>query len=344
LGIFKFSDDFVGIDVGSTAVRLVQLKKVGTSNSLVSFGSAELPPKLAQSDSKIDMQKVAKVIAQLVKSSKVNTKYVATALPASDVFSTVIKLPPMTHEEMEKAVRYQAEQNLPLKIDEVRLDWQVIREHPTTHESVVMLVCAPNLKATRVVELFNMAGLDVIYLETNPIATARALANPTDPIVMIVDIGATSTELSIIENGVVSHVRSVSAAGLSMTRSIMQTLGLDIGQAEQFKQKFGLSQAKLEGQVFKTLRPVLNSITEEISRSIKYYSEQFGTNVNKIILTGGSSRMPDLVSYLKSTLGIDVVYASPWTNISYQPELNDKLAQLAPEFGCAVGLAMRDNK
>lgn len=344
MGIFKLSEEFVGIEVGNTAVRLVQLKKVGTTYTLVSFGSAQLPPKLAQSDSKIDMQKVANVIAQLVKSSRISTKFVATALPASAVFSTVIKLPPMSPQELEKAVRYQAEQNLPLKIEDVRLDWQVIREHPTTHESVVMVVSAPNQKAMRTVELFNMAGLDVIYLETNPIATARSLVSNSDPITMVVDLGASATEISIVENGIVSHVRSIPAAGYAMTRTIMQTLGLDNAQAEQFKMKFGLSQSKLEGQVYKTLKPILANITDEIVRSMKYYSEQFGTNVNKVILTGGTSKMPDLASYLKTALNIDVVYGSPWANISFQPEVSDTLAGMAPEFGCVVGLAMRDGK
>jgi type IV pilus assembly protein PilM len=344
LGIFKLNEDFVGIEVGNTAVRLVQLKKNGNAYSLVSFGSAQLPPKLAQSDSKIDMQKVANVISQLVKSSRINTKFVATALPASAVFSTVIKLPPMSPQELEKAVRYQAEQNLPLKIEDVRLDWQVIRENPTTHEMVVMVVSAPNQKAMRSVELFNMAGLDVIFLETSPIATARALVDSSDAIAMVVDLGASATEITIVENGIVSHVRSIPAAGYAMTRTIMQTLGLDNSQAEQFKMKFGLSQSKLEGQVFKTLRPILTNITDEITRSMKFYNDQFGTTVNKVILTGGGSKMPDLASYIKQTLGVEVVYASPWSKISAQPELTDTLAKMAPEFGCAVGLAMRDGK
>ncbi len=344
MGLFKLNEEFVGIEVGNTAVRLVQLKRTGTGYSLVAFGSAQLPPKLAMSDSKIDMQKVANVIAQLVKSSRVNTKFVATALPASAVFSTVIKFPPMSAQELEKAVRYQAEQNLPMKIEDVRIDWQIIRENPTTHESVVMVVCAPNQKAARTIELFNMAGLDVIYLETNPIATARALVGTTDPITMVVDMGASATEISIVENGVVSHVRSIPAAGYAMTRTIMQSLGLDNVQAEQFKMKFGLSQSKLEGQVFKTIQPILSNITEEIQRSMKYYSEQFGTNVNKIIVTGGTSKMPEMVNYLKTSLNIDVVYGSPFSRVTFQPDLTETISKMGPDFGCAVGLAMRDGK
>jgi len=343
LGIFTNSNDFIGIDVGSNAIRLVQLKKVGDKYSLVSFGSAQLPPNVSQSDSKLDMQKVAQVMQQLVKSSKVSTKSVVTALPGSAVFSTVIKMPPMSQSELSQAVKYQAEQNIPLKVEDVRIDWQIVRKNNETGESAVMVVAAPKAKVERTMELFGMAELDVVYLETTPIATARALSKTSDPLFMIVDIGGSKTELSIVENGVVSHVRTMPSAGYAMTRSIAQNLGLDSTQAEQFKLKFGLSQDKLEGQVLKSMRPILGTITDEIQRSIKFYQEQYGNNVGRIVLTGGGSRMPELTSYIKSILNIEVVYGNPWGRIVFQPELTEKLNGNAAEFACAVGLAMREN-
>jgi type IV pilus assembly protein PilM len=343
LGIFSEDNDFVGIEIGSTAIKLVQLRRVNSTYNLVAFGTAQLPPNLSQSDSKLDMQKVANILAQLVKSSRVATKNVATALPGSAVFSTVIKMPPMSQSELAQAVKYQAEQNIPLKIEDVRIDWQVIRENPNTKESAVMVVSAPNQKVSRMMELFGMADLEVVYLETSPIAVARALSNPSDPLVMIVDFGAAGTELSVVENGVVSHVRSLPAGGAAMTRAIAQNLGLDDAQAEQFKRKFGLSQDKLEGQVSKAMHPIISNITAEIQRSIKFYSEQYGGNIQKIVLTGGGAKMPEMISYLKSLLGIEVVYGNPWTKVKYQPDVENQLSQLAFEFAEVVGLAMREN-
>jgi len=344
MGLFSNNNDFVAIEIGNTAIRLVQLRQKGSGYTLISFGSAQLPPKLAQSDSKLDMQKIAIIIQQLVKSSKVSTKSVASALSASSVFSFIAKMPPMSHAELENAVRYQAEQNIPLKIEEVRIDWQIIRENPDTHETAVMVVSAPNKVATRLLEVFNMAEMSVIYLETNSIAVSRSLSRQNDPIIMIVDIGAASTEITIVENGVVSHVRSTPAAGYAMTRALTQGLGLDAVQAEQFKQKFGMSQDKLEGQVYRTIKPLVGNITDEIRRSMKYYFEQFGSSVQKIVLTGGGSRTPLLADYIKSNLNIEVVFGNPWERISAQPEVTSKLSEIAPEFATVVGLAMRDNK
>ena len=343
MGIFSDDKDFVGIEVGNTAIKLVQLRKSNGVYNLVAFGSAQLPPNLAQSDSKLDMQKVANVLAQLVKSSHISTKNVVTALPGSAVFSTVIKMPPMNQSELAQAVKYQAEQNIPLKIEDVRIDWQIIRENPNTKETAVLVVSAPNQKVDRVMELFGMAGLEVVYLETSPIAVARALSNTTDPLVMIVDLGSIGTELSVVENGVVSHVRSLPAGGAALTKAIAQNLGLDDVQAEQFKRKFGLSQDKLEGQVSRAMHPIISNITAEIQRSMKFYNEQYGGNIQKIVLTGGGAKMPEMISYLKSLLGVEVVYGNSWTKIKYQPDVESQLTQLGFEFAEVVGLAMRDN-
>lgn len=343
MGLFIQDNDYIGIDIGSTSVRLVQVKKsISGKPVLVSFSSAAIPPNIALSDSKLDMQKVAQVIQKLVKSSRISTKNVVAAILGSSVFSTVVKMPPMSQSELAQAVKYQAEQNVPLKIEDVKIDWQVVRENPQTKELAVMIVAAPKSKIERTIELFEMADLDVIYLETTPIATARAIQNPNDPLVMVLDMGGSSTELSIVENGVVSHVRSLPTGGIALTRAIAQNLGLDYAQAEQFKRKFGLSQDKLEGQVFRAMRPILNNITEEIQRSVKFYNDQFGSQVQKIVLTGGSARLPELISYIKANTNMEVVYGNSWVNVSYQADIQEKLNQNSFEFSCAVGLAMRE--
>lgn len=343
MGLFSNKEEIVGIDVGSNAVRVVQLKKGFNKPVLAAYGSAQIPANLAQSDSKLDIQKVADIIKKLIRSSHISTKNVATALPGSAVFTTVIKLPPMTPGELAQAVKYQAEQNIPLKIDEVKIDWQVVRENPTTKELAVMIVAAPKTKVDKVMQLFEMADLDVTYLETSSIAISRSLSTPQDPLIMILDFGGSSTELSVVENGIVSHVRSLPIGGFALTRVLAQNLGLDQAQAEQFKRKFGLSQDKLEGQVSKTMKPIIANITDEIQRSIKYYQDQYGGNVQKLILTGGSSQLLELVSYLKSLLGIEVVYGNAWNNVSYQPGVAENLSQCPLEFACAVGLALREN-
>jgi type IV pilus assembly protein PilM len=159
---------------------------------------------------------------------------------------------------------------------------------------------------------------------------------------MILDIGSTTTEIAIIDNGVLNQTRSFPLAGFGMTRAISQNLGLDINQAEQFKQRFGLSQDKLEGQVYKVVEPILRNILDEAVRSSKFFQEQSGKKIERVILTGGSSRLPMIVEFIKSYMGVEVSFGNPWSNVSYKSSDSDKLNGMAPEFATAVGLAMRN--
>lgn len=342
MGLFSSDKELFGLDIGNSGIRLVQLKKGGARPTLVAYGSANIPPGTAESDSKVDLQNLAQIIKELVSKARVSTKNVVLSLPGSSVFTAVVKLPFMTQNELTKSIKYQAEQNIPLKIKDVKIDWQVIRQDPTSKTMAVMIVAAPKVKVEKLMEVVTLSGLEVEALETSPVAMARSLVSPNDPLVMVLDIGATSTEIAVVENGVVSHTRSLPSAGYAFTRAISQNLGLDKGQAEQFKRKFGLSQDKLEGQVFKTIKPILNNIVDEIERSIAFYGEQFGGKVSKIVLTGGSARLLELPSYLNAALKMDIQIGNPWSVVSYPANYANQLHNNALDFGVAIGLSMRE--
>lgn len=341
MSLFGGETSHFGLDIGTGQVRLVQLKGGPSKYSLTAFGSATIPHGLSQSDSKLDSQKLAKIITELVKSSGVDTKNVVSSIPGTSVYNAVVKMPPMSQSELSKAIHYQAEQNIPTKIEDVKYDWQVIKQDPDTKELVVMIIAGNKGKIARTMEMFGYADLEVQALETATVAIARSLAMPTDPLVMVLDIGATTTEIAIVDKGILMQTRSFPLAGIAMTRAVSQTLGLETDQAEQFKQKFGLSQDKLEGQVYKVIEPVLKNILEEAIRSAKFYQEQFGQSVGRVVLTGGTSRLPLVGEYIKSATGMEVVPGNPWANVSFQTNYSDKLNEIGPEFATAVGLAMR---
>lgn len=342
MSLFGGNTEHFGLDIGTNAIRLVKLSGGPEKYTLDAFGVAEVPPGLTQSDSKLDMQKVAKIIQELVESTGVSTKNVVAAIPGTSVFNAVVKLPPMSQSELAKAIEYQAEQNIPLKLEDVKYDWQVIKQDPNTKELTVMIIAAARSKVNSIMELFSYTDLNVLALETATVAMARSFFVPTDPLVLLLDIGSNTTEIGIIENGILSQTRSFPLAGFAMDRAISKQLGLEMSQAEQFKQKFGLAQDKLEGQVFKAIEPTLKSILDESIRSMKFYQEQANKSVERIVLTGGSSRLPLLPQFIKAYTGAEVIVGTPWSKVTYRSEYNDKINELAPEFGTAVGLAMRD--
>lgn len=341
MSIFGGPSNFFGLDIGTQSVRLVQLKGMGQKLALTSYGSAPLPAGLTQSDSKLDLQKLAKIIDQLAKKCQIDTKNVVSAIPGTSVFNAVVTLPPMNQSDLVNAIRYQAEQNIPLKLEEVKYDWQVIKQDPTTKELTVMIIAAAKGKVDQMMQLFEYADLNVMALETATVAMARSLSSPEDPLVLLLDIGATTTEIAVVENGILSQTRSFPLGGFAMTRAIGQNLGLEMDQAEQFKAKFGLSQDKLEGQVYKVVEPVLRNILDEAVRSVNFYQEQSGKKITRVILTGGTTRLPMMAEYIKAYTALEVVFGNPWSKVSYQSSMSDNLNQVAPEFATAVGLAMR---
>ena len=342
MGIFGGQKDFFGLDIGSSSVRLVKLKHSSGRYNLVSYGGASIPIGLSQSDSSLDIKQLAEIVKRLMSDCKESTKNVVVSLPGSAVFTTVVKMPQMSPSEMEKAVFWQAEQNIPLKIDEVRINWQLISPAlGDSKEMAVLIVAAPNERVERLVKIAETAGLSVLSIETTPIALSRSLGATKGAKTMVVDIGALTTEIAIVADEVLFHSRSLPQAGYAFTRAISQNLGLDLNQAEQFKRKFGLTQEKLEGEIFKTLQPLLNSIVEEIKRSMKFYQEQFGGSVERIILSGGSARLPELPSYLSTVLEMDVQIGTPWANISYPPSVTQNLSDTYASYSTAVGLAKR---
>jgi type IV pilus assembly protein PilM len=340
LNILKENTDYFGLDIGTSSIKAVQLKKSFGKLELVSFGSAPVSGGLTQSDSEIDKKKIAEEIKKLAHSMHLVTKNVIVSLPGSAVFTTVINIPKMPMGELKKAVNYQAEQNIPLKISEVKIDWQIIGEVPAKNELLVMIIAAPKAKTQKMVDIAENAGLELIAVEINSIASARALAT-NEPLYMIVDIGTYATEISVVRKGVVTLTRTVSVGGQVITRAIAQSLSLEEEQAEQFKRKFGIEKDKMEGQIYKASKSVLNNLEEEIDRSMKYYSEQFGENIQNLKLTGGGSRTLGIQSFLAEELDLSVVYGNPWVSVVHKPDVNSQLAANAPDFAVAVGLAMR---
>lgn len=341
MSIFGGESNFFGLDIGAGSIRVVQLKGGSSKFVLGSFGGANVPPGIIQSDSKLDLQKLAKEINELIKKTQIDTRNVVSAIPGTSVFNAVVTLPPMNQADLANAIKYQAEQNIPLKLDEVKYDWQVIRQNPTTKEVTVMIIAAAKSKLDHFMELFEMADLNVLALETATVAMARSLATPNDPLVMLLDIGSTTTEIAVVENGILTQTRSFPLGGFAITRSVAQNLGLEMDQAELFKQKFGLSQDKLEGQVYKVIEPLLRNILDEAIRSMKFYQEKNGRTITRVVLTGGSSRLPLLSEYIKTYMGVEVLFGNPWSKISYQSSVSDQLNNAAPEFATAIGLAMR---
>lgn len=342
MGLFVKETEFFGLDIGSSSIRMVQLRHGGNHPALAAYGSVPVAGNITTSDSQIDQSKVADLIRQLVHENRVAVKNVVVGLPSNKVFATVITTPKLDDAQLAKAIRYQAEQYVPMAISQVKLDWTVIDQSPDGKSLEVLLVAAPNTVVEKYVNILEAAGLEPLALEANAIATARALVPTSDLAVAILDMGSLDSDISIVWKNAPRLLRSVSVGGLTLVRGVAQSLGLDEVQATQFTYKFGLTQSKLEGQVYKAIKPTLDNLISEVEKSVKFFNSRYpDTKLEKLVVTGPPAALPELGPFLANSIGLPVEFGNAWINVSYPATLQDKLMVMSSEYAAAVGLAGR---
>lgn len=366
MGLFSKPEQFFGLDISGTSVKVVELKHGQGKPQLVAYGGMVLPAGSMQSDSEVDLQNVSNAIRQVVSKAKIQSTNVVAALPGSGVFTSIITLPNMPKNELAESIKWQAKQYVPSPLEEVILDWHVVGEmaqaqapvgqqpgakpndpnaaKPPAKEIEVMLIAAPIALVKKYMNIINAAGFKPLALEIEPLSLARAVVGVRQEPVVVLDIGQAGSEISLVENGVIRLNRNTTAGGGALTRAISQSLGIDANRAEQFKRDFGLREDKLEGQIPKAVKPVLDTLVSEIRRSIEFYRDQrhIAGEIREMIVVGGTARMPEFLPLLSGTFGVEAKIGDPWANVNYPAALKDQLNEIAPSFAVTVGLAMRE--
>jgi type IV pilus assembly protein PilM len=302
-----------------------------------------LDGKVSISDSKADQDKLAKIILQLVKQSGVTTKLVSVGIPSNRVFTTVADVDRMPASELAKAIPYQADSLIPTPLSESKIDWALIGDSPADkNKQEILLTSVPNKFVENRLDLLESIGLDIIAFEPDNLALARSLASPEPTPQLILDMGNRSTDLVIVMNGVPHLTRNIPTGVETVLKAATQNLNVDQKQAQQFVFKFGLSKDKLEGQVFGAISSSVDLLVSEVEKSIKFFSTRYnGQKIDRLIVTGGASIIPEFPLYLANKFGLNVEIGNAWRNVSYAKERENELMAVSNQFGVAVGLAER---
>lgn len=336
--------DFFGLDIGSSAIRAVQLKGSGPTKALERYGYIQIPDTSTVSDAKLDRQKVAQTIHELVNKIGITTKNAAVNLPSNRVFTTVLDWDKLPQQEIDKTLRYQADSIIPTPLAESKLDWAQIGQSPKDTKKVeILLSSVPNKFIEDRLNMLEAAGLNVIAFEPDSMALSRALiASDLQTPHMLLDIGSMATDLVISMQGAPRLVRSIPVGTQTFVRSAMQALNIDQSQAEQFVFKFGLGRDKLDGQVYNSILNTVESLMSEIDKSIKFFEGRYlNVKIERIIVTGGASSLPEFPLYIANKFGINVEIGNAWRNVSFPASQQNELAALSNHFAVAVGLAER---
>jgi type IV pilus assembly protein PilM len=341
---FGGTSEFFGLDIGTTAVRLVQLHGNGTPKLLTKYSFVPLEGNISLSDSKADQQKLVQVVAELISQSHVTTHNVAVGIPSSKVFTTVADVDRLPGNDLAKAIRYEADALIPTPLAESKVDWALLGDSPTDKtKQEILLSSVPNAFVEARLDLLESIGLNVIAFEPDNLAMARALVAPeaTEP-QLLLDVGRKSSDLVVMLGGVPHLTRSIPTGVEAIIRSATQNLNIDEKQAEQFVFKFGLSQDKLEGQVFQAISTTVDLLTTEVEKSIKFFQTRYpDSKIDRLIVTGGASVVPEFPLYLANKFGLNVEIGNAWRNVSFSRDRQNELLSISNQFGVAVGLAER---
>lgn len=339
----------VGLDIGFSSIKVVSLLKEKEQFKLVSLGSIPAPQPGMLSDNDSDLEMLADAIKQLFTAARIDTRDVIAALPESKVFTRIIDdLPYLNDSELASTIRYAAEEFIPMSLSDVNLNWQVlVRSNIKGRDArtVVLVIASPKNIVAKYIKVLSMAGLHPKVLETETIAVTRGLVenNPFSPSSLIMQLGATTTDFAAVSKGLIWLTRSISTGGLALTRSLAQHFNFEASQAEQYKRIYGLMEDQLEGKVCEALKPIVDIIAGEARRVIQAFQTKYPADpVKRIVVSGGGAKMPGFVVYLANFLGLEVQEADPWYSILKEKNSMVKLAQDAPSYSVAVGLALRE--
>ncbi len=347
MNVFKGMGDFFALDVGTNAIRVVQLKKSGAAWVLEHYGYAPIDSKLTGSDSEESRRKVGEVIMTAVGQSGIKTKNVVIGLPSNKTFTTIIDVPMASEAELKATMKYQIDQYIPMSVDEAKVDWALLgtSAHAANQQEVLLSSVAKQYSEERL-ELVEALGFNVIAAEPDPIAMVRALGAPTaDGAVLQLDMGENSTDIAIVYGDAPRLIRTIPTGIGSLVKATTSNLNVQEDQARQFILKFGLAPDRLEGQVLRALEGTLDNFAAEITKSIKFFETRYpSVTVTNALIAGFASSIPQFDQYLAGKTGKSVQVANPWQSIQVSDNDQRQLAAVGMEFATAIGLAKRGSE
>lgn len=334
---FSRSKSKLGVDIGTSSIKVVQLRTEGEKHILETYGIVNVgasagPP--AQHDA---ITETAQILKRLLTSSRITSNKVVASLPNNIVFVSMLDMPDLSDKELKGAIEWEARRYVPLPLEEVTLSWSVLRQ-PGAGQLKVLLTAVPTSVINNYLKMFKLARLVPEALEIEALALIRSLIGLRKESFIIVDIGARITSLNLVDKGFLRISRSLAVGGETVTNNIAQSLNINFTRAEQFKRDLGLSGHM--GEVPQAMRPALDTLRSEVGGLINIY-ESNGGQIQEIVFTGNGSQLPGLTEFMND-LGPKITMGNPLKFISYDPRIEKNLAGVSASLSVALGLAMRE--
>ncbi|NVN97152.1 type IV pilus assembly protein PilM [Candidatus Nomurabacteria bacterium] len=344
--LFSKKKDIIGIDIGSSSIKLVQLKEQKGSYQLLNAGIVPLPPEAIVDNTIMDISSIVNAVNNLTTSLGVNVKDVACSISGNSVIIRKISLPVMPTEELEDQISWEAEQYIPFDINDVNMDFQILSPDNTDpSKMIVLLVASKRDIINDYVGVFNEAGLTLAVVDVDSFAVQNAFEINhdvgTEDVIALINVGASIMNINIVKDGVSLFTRDVQMGGNLYTEEIQKQLGVSGVEAESMKI---LATVSNNHELQEVLSKVNENITQEIRRSLDFYNSTASDDrITKVYVSGGASKGYDFISAVSEKVSLPVELLNPFAKLTYADKDFDPeyLQEIAPLMAVTVGLAIR---
>lgn len=348
----------LGIDIGPSSIKIVQLKRQKGRAILETYGELSLGPyaglEIGRSTS-LTTEQLAQAVIDILRESNTTTTKCGISIPMGSSLVSFIKLPKVDEQQLAQMIPLEARKYIPVPISEVSLDYLVIPrnesiaseyqnslEAPDEKTIDVLLVVIHNDAMERNKEITRIAKLDTSFSEIEIFGSMRSVLEPGTAPQMIIDFGSGSTKIYIIERGILRTSHMISRGSQDITLAISKSLGISVEEAEKMKRERGLLKKDGEQMDINEITSLtLDYIFSEIGRVLLNYQKKTERNVSKVFLTGGGVLLKGLKEKAESSFNVPVVMADPFSKVEYPAFLESVLKQAGPSFAVAIGLALR---
>jgi type IV pilus assembly protein PilM len=348
--VLRRAKSLVGLDIGSSAVKAVELKAAGKGYKVTAFGAESVPPDSIVEGAIIDGAAVADAIRRLFDGNKIQTKDVAASLSGSAVIVKKITLPVMTEAELAESIYWEAEQYIPFDIQDVNLDYQILDPGDAANGKAtmdVLLVAAKKEKIADYTGVIAQAGRTAVVVDVDAFALQNAFevnyGIEPGKIVVLLNAGASATNINILQGDQSVFTRDISIGGNAYTEALQKELNLPFEQADELKRG-----EPADGVTFEDARPVLRAVTEnvmlEIQKTFDFFKATAASDrIDRIVVSGGASRAEGFLDMLTERFEAPVELFDPFRNVSFDAKRFQvgEVDAIAPTAAVAVGLALR---
>ena len=352
----------IGIDIGSSAIKLVQIRKEKGSPVLETYGSLAISSQVEGKEIgqfvNADKSVLSNVLSLLVKESNVTSKVAGVSIPFHSSLISLIDVPPLTDEKIAQAIPFEARKHIPVPIEDVSIDWFIIPEallekdnEPLFEEKdskgllekeetrKVLLIAIHNNELLKYKEVLNKTDLQTKFFEIEIFSTLRSTVYENKSPILIIDIGARTTKFYVVENNIVLRSYLINQGGQNVTQAIADAEGTSFKEAEKMKRKFGFG---IESRnATEAMGLVVNDIFTEANNAILDFEGRYHSTIGRVIMTGGGSSMNGIIEEGSKYISVGVELANPFSRLKYPAFLSETLVSIGPEFSVAVGAAIR---